>query len=102
MFMCRLHCVSPHVGLVIDAQEYAANPQANWGAKDAAMYTMLALSVQGATAAGGVVKLNQHVNIGEFFTNDVCPHSPFLYLSRRRSQHVDIAQTRHSVLNSPS
>ena len=53
--------------------EYAANPAGAWAAKDAAMYVMLALTVQGTTAAEGAVKLNANVNVGDFFARHVLP-----------------------------
>lgn len=51
---------------------YAANPTANWKAKDCAMYLVTALTVKGSTQAAGVTATNQLVNIGDFFTQQVC------------------------------
>jgi exportin-2 (importin alpha re-exporter) len=52
---------------------YAANPTKNWIDKDAAMYITLALTVQGSVQSTGVVKLNQYVDFGSFFTAHVMP-----------------------------
>lgn len=51
--------------------EHAANPSANWKAKDCAMYLVVALTVRGRTAAQGATNTNQLVNIGDFYSQQV-------------------------------
>ena len=59
-------------GYVVAAlQQYAANPGANWRAKDSAVYLVVALAVQGRTAAQDASATNQLVNIQDFF-NQAC------------------------------
>ncbi|KAG1661631.1 hypothetical protein FOA52_002861 [Chlamydomonas sp. UWO 241] len=53
--------------------QYAANPAANWKAKDTAIYLVLALTVQGKTGAQGATATNQFVNVQVFFTSQVLP-----------------------------
>mmetsp|Transcript_33790 Transcript_33790/g.100617 ORF Transcript_33790/g.100617 Transcript_33790/m.100617 type:complete len:935 (-) Transcript_33790:308-3112(-) len=53
--------------------QYAANPSANWKAKDSAIYLVLALTVQGKTGAQGATATNQLVSISDFFTLQVLP-----------------------------
>ena len=52
--------------------EYSANPESNWKAKDTAVYLFCAIAARGvATASQGVTKVNDLVNIGEFFSNNL-------------------------------
>ncbi|KAF1918242.1 CAS/CSE protein [Ampelomyces quisqualis] len=55
----------------IDAylQNYAKDPAENWKSKDTAVYLFTAIAAKGtATAAQGVLSVNENVNILEFFT----------------------------------
>ena len=52
--------------------EHAQNPTANWKAKDCAIYLVVALTVRGRTAAQGATTTNQLVNIGDFYSQQVC------------------------------
>ncbi|KAJ9612191.1 importin-alpha export receptor [Cladophialophora chaetospira] len=50
-------------------QDFGADPQENWRAKDTAVSLFYALAAKGATTtAHGVTKTNSHVNIGDFFS----------------------------------
>lgn len=61
-------------GYVVAAlQQYASNPGANWRAKDSAIYLVVALAVQGRTAAQDASATNQLVNIQDFFNQARCP-----------------------------
>lgn len=53
-----------YVGVLLE--QYAANPATNWIAKDAAMFVVLSLAVQGGTSRGGVSRVNPYVNVHEF------------------------------------
>jgi exportin-2 (importin alpha re-exporter) len=53
--------------------DYATAPATKWIMKDAAMYIILALAVQGKTQGKGVTKTNQYVDIMEFFGGHVVP-----------------------------
>lgn len=58
----------------IDAylQNYAKDPSANWKSKDTAVYLFTAIAAKGtATAAQGILSVNEHVNILEFFTTHI-------------------------------
>ena len=55
-------------GYVVAAlQQYATSPGENWRAKDSAIYLVVALAVQGRTAAQDASSTNQLVNIPDFF-----------------------------------
>ena len=54
-------------------QQFAANPAANWKAKDAAIYLVIALTLKGSTSRLGATQTNALVNLGEFFTSHVLP-----------------------------
>ncbi|KAL5115817.1 importin-alpha export receptor [Pleosporales sp. CAS-2024a] len=58
----------------IDAylQDYAKDPAANWKSKDTAVYLFTAIAAKGtATAAQGVLSVNDNVNILHFFTTHI-------------------------------
>lgn len=52
-------------------QEYNTSPATKWMVKDVAMYLILALTVRGETKAKGVTKLNNYINIMDFFAKQV-------------------------------
>eukprot|EP00993_Chasmostoma_nieuportense_P000154 NODE_113_length_3103_cov_31.933132_g106_i0.p1 GENE.NODE_113_length_3103_cov_31.933132_g106_i0~~NODE_113_length_3103_cov_31.933132_g106_i0.p1 ORF type:complete len:982 (-),score=356.67 NODE_113_length_3103_cov_31.933132_g106_i0:158-3046(-) len=52
--------------------QYTSSPD-NWKAKDTSMYLITALTVRGATTQRGTSKINELVNIGEFFASSVLP-----------------------------
>lgn len=53
-------------------QEYALNPAANWKSKDTAIYLFNSIAAVGvATTGQGVVSVNPHVNVMEFFQKNV-------------------------------
>ena len=52
-------------------QEYAANPAANWKAKDCAVYLVLAVTVKGKTGEKGATSMNRLVQIDVFFEEQV-------------------------------
>lgn len=54
-------------------QQHAASPAANWKAKDAAIYLVIALTLKGGTAKLGATQTNQLVNLLEFFGSHVLP-----------------------------
>ncbi len=53
--------------------EYAANPEEKWGSKDAAMYIIYALSIEGKTEAKGITAVNSTVDIVDFLGTQVLP-----------------------------
>lgn len=53
--------------------EYAAGPDAQWAAKDCAMYLVMALAVKGKTAALGATTVNALVDVTQFFQQHVLP-----------------------------
>ncbi|CAI7733044.1 unnamed protein product [Closterium sp. NIES-53] len=53
--------------------QYAANPEANWKAKDTAVFLVVALAVKQKTAAAGATATNNLVNLGEFFSGQILP-----------------------------
>ncbi|CAM9270853.1 unnamed protein product [Discosporangium mesarthrocarpum] len=53
--------------------EYAANPDANWKAKDAAIQLMLALAVRAQSHVRGVSMTNEYMDILEAFTSHILP-----------------------------
>lgn len=58
----------------IDAylQNYAKDPSNNWKSKDTAVYLFTAIAAKGtATAAQGILSVNENVNILEFFTTHI-------------------------------
>eukprot|EP00958_Prasinococcus_capsulatus_P029052 scaffold7246_cov410-Prasinococcus_capsulatus_cf.AAC.13 len=61
---------SGYVGSLL--QQYGTN-QADWKAKDCAVFLVIALTVKGRTAAQGATATNQLVNIVEFFQAHVLP-----------------------------
>ena len=54
-------------------QEHAQNPAANWKAKDAAIYLVIALAVKGSTYALGTTSTNKFVDILSFFATNILP-----------------------------
>jgi exportin-2 (importin alpha re-exporter) len=60
-----------YVGVLL--QQYASNPAQHWVDKDAAMYVILALTVRGSTTAKGATKINQYINVVDFFGTQVLP-----------------------------
>eukprot|EP01135_Chromosphaera_perkinsii_P000361 Nk52_evm8s78 gene=Nk52_evmTU8s78 len=62
---------SAYVGAML--QQYAANPGANWKAKDSAIFLVTSLAVKTKTAGKGVTKTNDLVNIAEFFGSHILP-----------------------------
>lgn len=53
-------------------QEYKSNPSANWRQKDTAVNLYYAIAARGvSTTSHGVVSVNQKVNIGDFFSNNL-------------------------------
>jgi exportin-2 (importin alpha re-exporter) len=53
-------------------QNYAKDPAANWKSKDTAVYLFTAIAAKGtATAAQGILSVNENVNILEFFTTHI-------------------------------
>jgi len=53
-------------------QDYASNPSDNWRSKDTAVNLFYATAAKGvATAAQGVTKTNTHVDIGNFFAQNL-------------------------------
>ncbi|KAH8726028.1 CAS/CSE protein [Phaeosphaeriaceae sp. PMI808] len=53
-------------------ENYAKNPSENWKSKDTAVYLFTAIAAKGtATAAQGILSVNENVNILEFFTTHV-------------------------------
>ncbi|CAI5953901.1 unnamed protein product [Closterium sp. NIES-65] len=53
--------------------QYAVNPEANWKAKDTAVFLVVALAVKQKTAAAGATATNNLVNLGEFFSGQILP-----------------------------
>ena len=53
-------------------EQYSSNPN-NWKAKDTAMYLITALTVRGATTQHGTRRINDMVNIGDFYQGHVVP-----------------------------
>lgn len=53
--------------------DYASAPATKWTMKDAAMYIILAIAIQGKTAKGGVTKVSPYVKIMDFFGEHVLP-----------------------------
>eukprot|EP01027_Heterolobosea_sp_BB2_P009671 GEZU01014244.1.p1 GENE.GEZU01014244.1~~GEZU01014244.1.p1 ORF type:complete len:683 (-),score=211.25 GEZU01014244.1:922-2970(-) len=62
---------SGYVGAML--QEYAANPSANWKAKDAAIYLVTAIAVKAKTAAAGTTAVNQLVDVNDFLRTQIIP-----------------------------
>ena len=55
-------------------QEYKSNPSSSWRQKDTAVNLYYAIAAKGAsTASHGVVSVNQKVNIGDFFSQNLAP-----------------------------
>ncbi|CAD7697690.1 unnamed protein product [Ostreobium quekettii] len=54
-------------------QEHAANPKANWKAKDCAIYLVVALTVKGKTEAQGATSTNELVPLLAFFQEQIVP-----------------------------
>jgi len=54
-------------------QQYAQGPDVHWRAKDTAVYLVTALTVRGATTQHGTRRINDMVNIGEFFQTHIVP-----------------------------
>ena len=54
-------------------QQYAANPAANWKAKDAAIYLVIALTLKGSTSRLGATQTNSLVNLADFCQSHVLP-----------------------------
>lgn len=53
-------------------QEYKSNPSSSWRAKDTAINLYYAIAAKGtATVSHGIVSVNQKVNIGDFFTQNL-------------------------------
>ena len=66
---CRLQVTQLFSGYVVAAlQQYAGSPAEHWRAKDGAVYLVVALAVQGTTAAEGARATNELVNILDFFS----------------------------------
>jgi exportin-2 (importin alpha re-exporter) len=53
--------------------QHAANPRANWQAKDAAVYIVTSLAVKTSTARDGTTSTNELVNIVDFFQTNILP-----------------------------
>ena len=53
--------------------QYAANPAANWKAKDAAIYLVIALTLKGSTSRLGATQTNSLVNLADFCQSHVLP-----------------------------
>jgi len=54
-------------------QEYNTDRANKWIMKDAAMYIVLALSIQSSTESKGATRVNQYINIMDFFGSEVLP-----------------------------
>ena len=53
-------------------EDYKSSPQSNWRSKDTAVNLYYALAAKGiATASHGVVRVNEQVNIGDFFSQNL-------------------------------
>ncbi|KAI8924967.1 Cse1-domain-containing protein [Entophlyctis helioformis] len=52
---------------------YAANPAANWQAKDTALYLITSLSAKSLTAQTGATQTNEHIQIADVFAAHVLP-----------------------------
>ena len=60
-------------GYVASLLAQAAASSANWKAKDAAVYLVIALTLRGSTAKLGATQTNQLVNLNDFFASHVLP-----------------------------
>ena len=70
-------------GYVVAAlQQYASSPGEHWRAKDSAIYLVVALAVQGRTAAQGASATNELVNIQDFFDQAIRAARVFLCTQR--------------------
>ena len=54
-------------------QQYLTNPQANWKAKDIAIYLITALAVKSSTSLHGTTDVNSMVPLLDFFTSQIWP-----------------------------
>lgn len=54
-------------------QQYSSNPEANWKAKDVAVYLVTALAVRSSTASQGTTNVNALVPVVDFFFQQVLP-----------------------------
>lgn len=53
-------------------QDYAKNPAENWKSKDTAVYLFTAIAAKGTVTAGqGITKVNEHINVLEFFQTHI-------------------------------
>lgn len=52
-------------------QEYAISPATGWVSKDAAMYVVVALSVQGHTVAQGATQIADNIDVAQFYNQHV-------------------------------
>ena len=53
-------------------QEYASNPQERWRSKDTAVNLFYATAAKGtATTSQGITKVNENVDIGDFFSKNL-------------------------------
>ncbi|KAJ2651115.1 importin-alpha export receptor [Coemansia sp. RSA 1250] len=55
-------------------EQYAANPGANWRQKDVAMFMATSVAVMASVNALGATRVNELVNIVDFFTSHVVQH----------------------------
>ena len=54
-------------------EQYRVNPAANWKAKDAAIYLVIALTLKGSTSRLGATQTNSLVDLAEFCQSHVLP-----------------------------
>jgi hypothetical protein len=85
-YVTHIAVLSPHAGCCLlypccccccccrqsTTQENASNPQEGWRAKDCAVYLVMAVTVKGRTGERGATTTNRLVNVGDFFTQQVC------------------------------
>jgi exportin-2 (importin alpha re-exporter) len=62
---------SAYVKAMLD--QYAADPNANWRRKNAALYLVTSLAAKGQTQKSGITKVNNLVDINAFFDQHVLP-----------------------------
>lgn len=59
--------ISRYIGAALS--EYAQNPQANWRAKDTAIFLLASIATRGSTQQQGVTSTNQLVDVAKFFSD---------------------------------
>ncbi|KAJ1954573.1 importin-alpha export receptor, partial [Linderina pennispora] len=55
-------------------EQYAANPVENWRDKDVALFMVTSVAVVASVNSLGATKVNELVNITDFFTSQIVPH----------------------------